>query len=85
MQAIIALLLVGIVLFSASVMLIHTFVSRRAPWLLQSSAWERTAGTGLVPTWASGLGLLGLMLIGEAAVLILAFWLGLVRFGSTPP
>lgn len=54
----IALCVVGVVLYLSNVVLIRSYISKRAPELANDEMWELTDGTGIVPKWVSFLGLL---------------------------
>lgn len=68
----------GVVLYFLNIALIFNFIRKRAPEALTNGQWERTAGTGVVPTWVSEIGLIGFAFVPAGAVVALLLFLGLV-------
>ena len=65
--------LLGVALYVISGVLVPRYILKRAPRAFhRAETWELTAGTGVVPTWVSLLGLLALAAALAAVIPILA-------------
>lgn len=63
------MLVLGIVLFTANILLIRHFIKKKSPSILELDElygkpmrdgeylWEKTAGAGIVPKWVSWIGI----------------------------
>src|SRR5882757_2602822 len=65
----------GIILYLASVMLLHKFLPRD---MVGDGSWELTAGTRIVPGWVSIFSLVGMGLIPSGALIAALISFGLI-------
>jgi len=56
----VVLCVAGVGLYLGNVLLIRSYIIKRAPGFANDRMWEMTAGTGIVPKWVSFLGLLAI-------------------------
>ncbi|MEN6373185.1 MAG: hypothetical protein ABFD75_00215 [Smithella sp.] len=70
----VVLCVAGMSLYLGNVLLIRSYVIKRAPELANNEMWEMTAGTGIVPKWISFLGLLAIPAFIAAGIWFLKWY-----------
>jgi hypothetical protein len=68
----------GLVLYFVNGGLTGWYTHKKAPETLVDNTWEGAAGTGIVPSWVSVIGMLAVGFAPSGLIVALLLWLGIV-------